>query len=448
MTKYVFITGGVVSSLGKGISAASLGAILESRNLKVTFIKLDPYINVDPGTMSPFQHGEVFVTEDGAETDLDLGHYERFVSSKMTKKNNFTTGQVYDAVIKKERRGEYLGKTVQVIPHITDQIKSNIHDGAKDADIVIVEVGGTVGDIESLPFLEAIRQMGFEEGKENTCYIHLTLLPWLSSAGELKTKPTQHSVKELREIGIQPDILLCRSEKKLPLEEKDKIALFTNVPKKAVISVVDADSIYRIPVMLHKQLIDQIVCEKLNIKPRKANLKQWEQITKLLDQSSQTINLAFVGKYIDLTESYKSLTEALIHAGIHNSSKINIHFFDSEDIQKKIRTMPTDPARIRKTDPGDPKNCPVWPFHQVYSDEKTKEWVQSGCKNASMGCIECKQPVIDSITKELEPISERAKKYSESPELVQSIIGEGCEKARKIARDTMRDVREVMGISF
>lgn len=335
MMKYVFITGGVVSSLGKGISAASLGAILESRNLKVTFIKLDPYINVDPGTMSPFQHGEVFVTEDGAETDLDLGHYERFVSSKMTKKNNFTTGQVYDAVIKKERRGEYLGKTVQVIPHITDQIKSNIHDGAKDADIVIVEVGGTVGDIESLPFLEAIRQMGFEEGKENTCYIHLTLLPWLSSAGELKTKPTQHSVKELREIGIQPDILLCRSEKKLPLEEKDKIALFTNVPKKAVISVVDADSIYRIPVMLHKQLIDQIVCEKLNIKPRKANLKQWEQITKLLDQSSQIINLAFVGKYIDLTESYKSLTEALIHAGIHNSSKINIHFFDSEDIQKK-----------------------------------------------------------------------------------------------------------------
>lgn len=335
MTKYVFITGGVVSSLGKGISAASLGAILESRNLKVTIIKLDPYINVDPGTMSPFQHGEVFVTEDGAETDLDLGHYERFVSSKMTKKNNFTTGQVYDAVIKKERRGEYLGKTVQVIPHITDQIKSNIHDGSKDADIVIVEVGGTVGDIESLPFLEAIRQMGFEEGKENTCYIHLTLLPWLSSAGELKTKPTQHSVKELREIGIQPDILLCRSEKKLPPEEKDKIALFTNVSKKAVISVVDADSIYRIPVMLHKQLIDQIVCEKLNIKPRKANLRQWEKITKLLDQSRQIINLAFVGKYVDLTESYKSLTEALIHAGIHNSSKINIHFFDSEDIQKK-----------------------------------------------------------------------------------------------------------------
>ena len=335
MTRFIFVTGGVVSSLGKGIASASLAAILEARGLKVTMLKLDPYINVDPGTMSPFQHGEVFVTEDGAETDLDLGHYERFVSSKMTKKNNFTTGQVYDAVIKKERRGEYLGKTVQVIPHITDQIKSNIRDGAKDADIVIVEVGGTVGDIESLPFLEAIRQMGFEEGKENTCYIHLTLLPWLSSAGELKTKPTQHSVKELREIGIQPDILLCRSEKKLPPEEKDKIALFTNVSKKAVISVVDSDSIYRIPVMLHKQLIDQIVCEKLNIKPRKANLKQWEKITKLLDESSQTINLAFVGKYIDLTESYKSLTEALIHAGIHNSAKINIHFFDSEDIQKK-----------------------------------------------------------------------------------------------------------------
>jgi len=335
MTKYVFITGGVVSSLGKGISAASLGAILESRKLKVTIIKLDPYINVDPGTMSPFQHGEVFVTEDGAETDLDLGHYERFVSSKMTKKNNFTTGQVYDAVIKKERRGEYLGKTVQVIPHITDQIKANIHDGGKGADIVIVEVGGTVGDIESLPFLEAIRQMGFEEGKQNTCYIHLTLLPWLSSAGELKTKPTQHSVKELREIGIQPDILLCRSEKKLPLEEKNKIALFTNVPKKAVISVMDSDSIYRIPVMLHKQLIDQIVCETLNIKPKKANLKQWEKITKLLDQSSQMINIAFVGKYIDLTESYKSLTEALVHAGIHNNAKINIHFFDSEEIQKK-----------------------------------------------------------------------------------------------------------------
>jgi len=263
MTKYIFVTGGVVSSLGKGISAASLGAILESRELKVTMIKLDPYINVDPGTMSPFQHGEVFVTNDGAETDLDLGHYERFISSKMTKGNNFTTGQIYDSVIKKERRGEYLGKTVQVIPHITDEIKLHIREGSKGYDIAIVEVGGTVGDIESLPFLEAIRQMGFEEGKNNTCYIHLTLLPWIATAGELKTKPTQHSVKELRQIGIQPDILLCRSERELPEEEKAKIALFTNVAPEAVISATDSDSIYRIPVMLHNQDMDGIVARNL-----------------------------------------------------------------------------------------------------------------------------------------------------------------------------------------
>jgi CTP synthase len=269
MTKFVFVTGGVVSSLGKGISAASLGAILESRNLTITMLKLDPYINVDPGTMSPFQHGEVFVTDDGAETDLDLGHYERFISSKMTKKNNFTTGQIYDSVIKKERRGEYLGKTVQVIPHITDEIKLHIREGANNADIAIVEVGGTVGDIESLPFLEAIRQMGVEEGRDNTCYIHLTLLPWINTAGELKTKPTQHSVKELREIGIQPDILLCRSERPIPEEEKQKIALFTNVDPKAVISALDSDSIYRIPVMLHDQSIDDIVCHKLKIKAKK-----------------------------------------------------------------------------------------------------------------------------------------------------------------------------------
>ena len=336
-TKYIFVTGGVTSSLGKGIVAASLAKLLQSQDFSVTIQKFDPYINVDPGTLNPYEHGECFVTDDGAETDLDLGHYERFLNVNTSQANNVTTGRVYQSVIEKERRGEFLGKTVQVIPHITNEIKERMSllGESNKFDIVITEIGGTVGDIESLPFLEAIRQMGFEEGKENTCYIHLTLLPWLSSAGELKTKPTQHSVKELREIGIQPDILLCRSEKKLPLEEKDKIALFTNVPKKAVISVVDADSIYRIPVMLHKQLIDQIVCEKLNIKPRKANLKQWEQITKLLDQSIQIINLAFVGKYIDLTESYKSLTEALIHAGIHNSSKINIHFFDSEDIQKK-----------------------------------------------------------------------------------------------------------------
>lgn len=335
MTKYIFVTGGVVSSLGKGISAASLGAILESRNLKVTMIKLDPYINVDPGTMSPFQHGEVFVTNDGAETDLDLGHYERFISSKMSKKNNFTTGQIYDCVIKKERRGEYLGKTVQVIPHITDEIKLNIRNGAEGYDVAIIEVGGTVGDIESLPFLEAIRQMGFEEGKHNTCYIHLTLLPWIATAGELKTKPTQHSVKELREIGIQPDILLCRSERQLPDEERAKIALFTNVNPKAVISATDSDSIYRIPMMLHNQKIDDIVCEKFNITAKKPNLNQWKKITELLDKATQKIDIAFVGKYVDLTESYKSLTEALIHAGIHKSTKIKIHFMDSEEIENK-----------------------------------------------------------------------------------------------------------------
>ena len=340
MTKYIFVTGGVVSSLGKGISAASLGAILESRNLKVTMIKLDPYINVDPGTMSPFQHGEVFVTNDGAETDLDLGHYERFISSKMSKKNNFTTGQIYDSVIKKERRGEYLGKTVQVIPHITDEIKLNIRNGAKGYDVAIVEVGGTVGDIESLPFLEAIRQMGFEEGKENTCYIHLTLLPWIATAGELKTKPTQHSVKELREIGIQPDILLCRSERQLPKEERAKIALFTNVNPKAVISATDSDSIYRIPMMLHDQKIDDIVCEKFNITAKKPNLNQWKKITELLDKATQKIDIAFVGKYVDLTESYKSLTEALIHAGIHKSTKIKIHFMDSEEIKNKGYFIP------------------------------------------------------------------------------------------------------------
>ena len=335
MTKYVFVTGGVVSSLGKGISAASLGAILESRDLDVTMLKLDPYINVDPGTMSPFQHGEVYVTNDGAETDLDLGHYERFISSKMTKKNNFTTGQIYDSVIKKERKGEYLGKTVQIIPHITDEIKLHIKNGAKGFDIAIIEVGGTVGDIESLPFLEAIRQMGFEEGRDNVCYIHLTLLPWIATAGELKTKPTQHSVKELREIGIQPDILLCRSERPIPQEERDKIALFTNVVTNAVISATDSDSIYRIPMMLHEQSMDVIVCEKLNIKPKKADLVQWKKVIKLLDGANELVNIAFVGKYVHLTESYKSLTEALIHAGFHNNAKVKIHFIDSEKIQQK-----------------------------------------------------------------------------------------------------------------
>ncbi|ADQ84064.1 CTP synthase [Methylovorus sp. MP688] len=334
MTKYVFVTGGVVSSLGKGIAAASLGAILESRGIKVTMLKLDPYINVDPGTMSPFQHGEVFVTDDGAETDLDLGHYERFISARMAKRNNFTTGQIYETVIKKERRGEYLGKTVQVIPHITDEIKAHIKRGAEGADVAIVEVGGTVGDIESLPFLEAIRQMGIEEGKSNACYIHLTLLPWIPTAGELKTKPTQHSVKELREIGIQPDILLCRADRSIPDDERRKIALFTNVPPEAVISAIDASSIYQIPGLLHDQMLDEIVCHKLNILARAADLSSWNKIVHALANPRYEVNIAFVGKYVDLTESYKSLTEALIHAGIHTESKVKIHYIDSEDIEK------------------------------------------------------------------------------------------------------------------
>ncbi len=334
MTKYVFVTGGVVSSLGKGIAAASLGAILESRGIKVTMLKLDPYINVDPGTMSPFQHGEVFVTDDGAETDLDLGHYERFISARMSKRNNFTTGQIYETVIKKERRGEYLGKTVQVIPHITDEIKAHVKRGAEGADVAIVEVGGTVGDIESLPFLEAIRQMGIEEGKNNACYIHLTLLPWIPTAGELKTKPTQHSVKELREIGIQPDILLCRADRSIPEDERKKIALFTNVSPEAVISAVDANSIYEIPGLLHDQMIDQIVCHKLDILAKAADLTEWKHIVHELANPKYQVNIAFVGKYVDLTESYKSLTEALIHAGIHTHSKVKIHYIDSEDIER------------------------------------------------------------------------------------------------------------------
>ncbi len=333
MTKYVFVTGGVVSSLGKGIAAASLGAILESRGIKITMLKLDPYINVDPGTMSPFQHGEVFVTDDGAETDLDLGHYERFVSARMGKRNNFTTGQIYETVIKKERRGEYLGKTVQVIPHITDEIKTHIKRGAEGAEVAIVEVGGTVGDIESLPFLEAIRQMGVEEGRDNTCYIHLTLLPYIPTAGELKTKPTQHSVKELREIGIQPDVLLCRADRDIPDEERKKIALFTNVPAEAVISAVDAKSIYQIPGLLHAQNLDDIVCAKLRLQAKPADLSSWQKIVDALAHPKHEVNIAFVGKYVDLTESYKSLTEALIHAGVHTQSKVNIHFMDSEDIE-------------------------------------------------------------------------------------------------------------------
>lgn len=334
MTKYVFVTGGVVSSLGKGIAAASLGAILESRGLKVTHLKLDPYINVDPGTMSPFQHGEVFVTEDGAETDLDLGHYERFTSAKMSKRNNFTTGQIYDSVLKKERRGEYLGKTVQVIPHITDEIKSHIKAGAGDADVAIVEVGGTVGDIESLPFLEAIRQMGIEEGREGTCFLHLTLLPYIPTAGELKTKPTQHSVKDLREIGIFPDALLCRADRPIPEDEKRKIALFCNVPLEGVIEVLDADSIYKIPAMLHDQMLDEIVCHKLGILAHSADLSVWDHLVEAMEHPQHDVDIAFVGKYVDLTESYKSLIEALKHAGIHTRCKVNIHYIDSEDLEK------------------------------------------------------------------------------------------------------------------
>jgi CTP synthase len=332
-TKYIFVTGGVVSSLGKGIAAASLAAILESRGLKISMVKLDPYLNVDPGTMSPFQHGEVFVTEDGAETDLDLGHYERFLQAKMSKRNNFTTGQIYESVIRKERRGDYLGGTVQVIPHITDEIKEFIRRGAGEAQVTIVEIGGTVGDIESLPFLEAIRQMGIELGRENCCFIHLTLVPYVAAAGEIKTKPTQHSVKELREIGIQPDVLLCRADREIPLDERRKIALFTNVAVEAVISAMDVDSIYKIPGMLHAQDLDDIVCRKLSLSPPPANLSSWDRLVYALEHPQRAASIALVGKYVDLTESYKSLTEALIHAGIHTGARVKIHYVDSESIE-------------------------------------------------------------------------------------------------------------------
>jgi CTP synthase len=334
MTKFIFVTGGVVSSLGKGIASASLAAILESRGIKLTLLKLDPYINVDPGTMSPFQHGEVFVTEDGAETDLDLGHYERFVNAKMTRRNNFTTGQIYESVIKKERRGDYLGGTVQVIPHITDEIKHFIRLGAGDADVALVEVGGTVGDIESLPFLEAARQMGIQLGRNNVCFIHLTLVPYIPSAGEIKTKPTQHSVKELREIGIQPDIILCRADRVIPDNERRKIALFTNVDEAAVISAVDVDSIYKIPSILHAQKLDAIVCRKLEIEAPPADLANWDRLVHALEHPTRDVKIALVGKYVDLTESYKSLTEALIHAGMHNTVKIQVSYMDSEKLEQ------------------------------------------------------------------------------------------------------------------
>ncbi len=335
MTKYIFVTGGVVSSLGKGIAAASLAALLESRGINVTMLKLDPYINVDPGTMSPFQHGEVFVTEDGAETDLDLGHYERFINVKMSKRNNFTTGQIYESVIKKERRGDYLGGTVQVIPHITDEIRRFIEIGAADAAVAIVEIGGTVGDIESLPFLETIRQMGLGCGRYNTCFIHLTLVPYIPSAGEIKTKPTQHSVKELRSIGIQPNVLLCRADRPLPEDERRKIALFTNVGEEAVISAVDSDSIYKIPALLHEQNLDDIVCNILDIEAPPADLSAWNKIVHSLEHPENEADIAIVGKYVDLTESYKSLSEALTHAGIHTLSKIRIHYIDSEHIESQ-----------------------------------------------------------------------------------------------------------------
>ena len=335
MTRFVFVTGGVVSSLGKGIASASLGAILESRGLNVTLLKLDPYINVDPGTMSPFQHGEVYVTEDGAETDLDLGHYERFVRTRMTRRNNFTTGRVYQNVIQKERRGDYLGGTVQVIPHVTDEIKRCIQDGAGDAELAIVEIGGTVGDIESQPFLEAIRQMRMELGARQALFIHLTLVPFIETVGETKTKPTQHSVKELRSIGIQPDVLMCRSDRQLPENERRKIALFTNVEERAIISAMDVDNLFRIPRLLHEQGLDDIVLDKLELSARAADLSEWDRVTDAIEHPLAQVNIAMVGKYTGLTDSYKSLAEALIHAGIHTRTTIDIHYLDAEDIERE-----------------------------------------------------------------------------------------------------------------
>jgi CTP synthase len=337
MTQFVFVTGGVVSSLGKGIAAASMAALLESRGLRVTLLKLDPYINVDPGTMSPFQHGEVFVTEDGAETDLDLGHYERFIKARMRRSNNFTTGQIYDSVIRKERRGEYLGRTVQVIPHITNEIQSFIERGAvlddgHAAQVAIVEIGGTVGDIESLPFLEAARQMSLRLGRGSCCFVHLTLVPFIASAGELKTKPTQHSVQKLREIGIQADILLCRADRPIPEDERAKISLFSNVPLDSVISVWDADSIYKIPRMLFEQAVDERLADLLRLDAPKADLSVWDKLVAALSQPKHRLRIAMVGKYVDLTESYKSLTEALVHAGMHTESKIDIEYLDSEQV--------------------------------------------------------------------------------------------------------------------
>src|SRR5512145_1623739 len=340
MTKYVFVTGGVVSSLGKGIAAASLAAILESRGLKVTLIKLDPYINVDPGTMSPFQHGEVFVTDDGAETDLDLGHYERFIETRMKKANNFTTGKIYQSVLEKERRGDYLGKTVQVIPHVTNEIQEFIRkgsgEGTADAvDVAIVEIGGTVGDIESLPFLEAVRQMSLRMGPNSCAFVHLTYVPYIAAAGELKTKPTQHTVQKMREIGIQPDALLCRADRRIPEEEREKISLFTNVPEWGVISVWDADTIYKVPRMLHEQGLDGLICDKLRINTPPANLKRWDDLVREVEHPGREVTIAMCGKYTDLSDSYKSLNEALRHAGIHNHARVKIEYVDSETLTEQ-----------------------------------------------------------------------------------------------------------------
>ncbi|MDR6981506.1 CTP synthase [Rheinheimera pacifica] len=334
-TRYIFVTGGVVSSLGKGIAAASLAAILEARGLKVTILKLDPYINVDPGTMSPIQHGEVFVTEDGAETDLDLGHYERFIRTKMTKRNNFTQGRIYADVLRRERRGDYLGATIQVIPHITNEIKSRVVAGAEGYDIAIVEIGGTVGDIESLPFLEAIRQLGTEVGRERTLYMHLTLVPYLGTAGEIKTKPTQHSVKELRSIGIQPDILVCRSDRAIPSNERAKIALFTNVEEKAVISLKDVSSIYQIPALLKSQGLDDLVCRRFYIEAPEADLVEWEQVLYQESNPTGEITIGMVGKYVELPDAYKSVNEALGHAGLKNRVSVHIKYIDSQDVESK-----------------------------------------------------------------------------------------------------------------
>ena len=335
MTRFIFITGGVVSSLGKGITSASLGAILETRGLTVRMMKLDPYINVDPGTMSPFQHGEVFVTEDGTETDLDLGHYERFVGTKTGSDSNFTTGRIYSNVIAKERRGDYLGATVQVIPHITDEIKQSVMRGADGADVCMVEIGGTVGDIESLPFLEAIRQMGVDLGRDRTAYIHLTLVPYIAASSEIKTKPTQHSVKELRSIGIQPDILVCRSEQVLPPEQRAKIALFTNVEQRAVISAVDVDDLYRIPLMLHAQGLDEIVVDRLRLDVPPAALSKWQSVVDAKAKPEGEIDIAMVGKYVHLRDSYISLTEALLHAGIQTRTRVNIHYVEAQDLERE-----------------------------------------------------------------------------------------------------------------